>query len=85
MTKYPIQSDIDLPKTVRRGKGFEDAYPFRMMEPGDSIFIPDADAKISGIISNVSRMNKRNILEAVFKARMRTENGVAGTRVWRVS
>lgn len=72
---FKIDKGVPLPETYQRGK-----YPFREMGVGDSFFV--AAAKRSQITSTVSyagrRQGKRFITRAVI------ENGVKGTRVWRI-
>lgn len=85
MSKYNVQHDIPFPGKSRRSDSFDKVYPFRDMDPGDSFFVPASEAKTATLLSSLSRMNKRLPEEGEFKGRSTEENGVAGTRIWRVS
>ncbi len=55
-------------------------FPFAAMKPGDSFFVPAAEAHISRISARVWALAQRNPGQ---KYTCRTVDG--GTRVWRVS
>lgn len=84
MSNIEIDTHIPFPTSSRRTLRFEDAYPFKHMCPGESFFVPASQAKTTTLLSNVSRMNKRHPEKHVFKARFVEEEGVAGTRIWRI-
>ena len=83
MNEIKLQDDIPFPST-KSTKPFEARWPFDQMEPGQSFFIDAAISKPATVISNLSRMNKKNLFDpAVFRGRAVVENGIHGTRVWR--
>lgn len=85
MSKPKIDSNVPLPTRVRRCKKLEDIYPFAELEPGESFFVPESEAKPSTLQSALSRMNKRAPLGgATFVHRPVTENNVRGSRFWRI-
>lgn len=85
MNDIAIDDHVPFPSPSRKAIRFEDAYPFKHMQPGESIFIPTSKAKTVTLLSNVSRMNKRDPEKRVFKARFVVEEEGAGTRIWRIS
>jgi len=70
---FSIDKGVPLPPKIGRTK-----YPFRSMVRGDSFFVPGKFCA-----SVVVQMGKR--MNAVFAQRKVVENGVSGTRIWRVS
>ena len=67
-----IDNDVPAPPHVgRRSK-----YPFRQLEPGQSIFVPLANPPVSywRMMTNY-KLVKRKV----------TENGIAGARIWRTA
>jgi hypothetical protein len=85
MNDIAIDDHVPFPSPSRKATRFEDVYPFKHMQPGESIFIPTSKAKTVTLLSNVSRMNKRDPEKRVFKARFVDEEEGAGTRIWRIS
>lgn len=76
-----IKIDKGIPVApMPNGAGRMALYPFRQMEVGDSFFVPKTGQSITGPIAHAqSRM------DAKFSRRTVTENGVTGTRVWRIA
>jgi len=74
MSEYKIDKGIPVPEPNVRGRTSK--YPFRQMEVGDSVFIPRMASTISGLLSQAKPMK--------FTTRTATEDGIKGTRVWRV-
>ena len=73
-----IDSDISLP-SPKGGAGVV-KYPFRQLEVGQSFFVPGkTQADLSGSIGAARRAMGRK-----FATRRVTEDGVTGTRVWRL-
>jgi len=77
-----IKIDKGLPIPPGSGRGKRSIYPFRQMEIGDSIFIPNKTARIIGGVWGT--FAKRNP-EFAFKARADSVEGVPGVRVWRIA
>ena len=69
---YKIEKDIPVPASRCK-------YPYRLMEIGDSIFIPNADIPPSGSYPSASYFSKRN---PEYKFTIRRVKG--GYRTWRI-
>lgn len=71
-TFYRIERGIPVPQKYQVAK-----YPFEIMEVGDSFFV-----------TNISRsyiaLKKRVLRPKRFACRTVFENGVRGTRIWRI-
>jgi len=74
-----IEKDYPVPEGRRPRK-----YPWREMEVGDSFFTPFTDTSPENARAAVYAANKR-YNGARFKGTVWTENGVDGTRIWRIS
>lgn len=57
-------------------------YPFEDMEVGDSFFAPRDDFPHAGDAARVYAHHRKGKVK--FRTRNVTENGVNGTRVWRI-
>lgn len=79
---YTITNTIPVPKTKRRGTGRKAKYPFMKMTRGDSFFAPGLGKKT--VYAAAYYVMKKTNDKAKFKVLEVNENGVSGTRVWRV-
>lgn len=78
MSEIKIDNNVPIPANAgRRGKG--SMYPFSEMEVGDSFFVSRPQKTMTGSVSSAARKNS-----AKYTTRSVTENGVSGTRVWRI-
>jgi len=76
-----IKIDKDVPIFNRGQRGGRAAkYPFRSMVVGDSFFVGNVNPRTFG--PYVHTVGVR--LGASFRARVTTEDGVKGMRVWRI-
>lgn len=75
-TRYAIDKDVPLPD--QKGKGPWAKYPFRQMEIGDSVFIPDA---YGSTVRSAAHAAGRRLGR---KFCVRSKFGEPGARVWRV-
>lgn len=73
-----VDRGIPLPGNINRGR--KGRYPWRQMQPGDSFFVP---GKSSNTLAACSR-HLRSKTGMDFTGRKVVENGVVGTRVWRL-
>lgn len=73
---YKIEKDVPKPK------GSKTKYPFREMEVGDSVFIPDAPKASNGQFVTMTYIAKSQHKPNHAKFTQRTEG--SGLRVWRV-
>ncbi len=80
MTDYKIEKGVPVP--LGAGCRGRLKYPWALMAPGDSFFVPDSAPKmVSQAASNVARRHKG----LRFATRAVTENGVKGVRVWKIA
>jgi len=76
-----IKIDKDVPLFSPRSRGGKTAkYPFRSMVVGDSFFVGNVNTRVFG--PYVHTVGVR--MGASFTARVTTEDGVKGMRVWRI-
>lgn len=71
--------------TIDKGKPFpkrEAKYPWQKLDKGDSFFVPLGDCSTKSLQNQASTRGLE--LGWVFKARAVEEDGVKGTRVWRL-
>lgn len=71
-----IESGIPIPEPARAKKN----YPWPLLQPGDSFFIPEG--KQANVASAANQFARKNGVR--FVTRVREEDGVSGVRVWRV-
>ena len=76
-----IKIDKGIPVPPRMPRGARSKYPFLGMEVGDSFFVPGIKPRQISPRSCSARLRAEG---AKFATRSVTENGVDGTRVWRV-
>lgn len=74
-----LTSHIQLPELGRRSGGRPPAYPLRIMEVGQSFFTPHAKPQTIGTTRIADETGFK------FAKRTVTEDGVTGTRCWRVA
>lgn len=74
---YKIDKGVKMPKDNKA------KYPWKELDIGDSFFVPLTDCGFNSLRNQAS--SRGAPLGWVFKARAVTENGVEGTRVWRVA
>lgn len=74
MTEFKIDKGIPIPETTTGTK-----YPFSAMAVGDSFFAP---GRTSRQLQNVTSTYRKRGMK--FKAVQQEENGVKGTRIWRI-
>jgi hypothetical protein len=82
-----IDDDIPLPPPERgsgavRGSKFERRLPLRTMQIGQSLFVPSDISEYPKLANRISRLTANFGIR--FAVRQRAENGVKGTRVWRI-
>lgn len=92
MTAIQVERGITLP--IRIGKTTASCppparrhrYPWRQMQVGDSFFVPGyaMGTPIAGFNTLTTSHAKKAIPGAEWITELRNENGVMGTRVWRV-
>lgn len=84
MIRPKIDKGIPIPK-IRRGR--PGLYPFSEMQIGDSFFLPMHGHKLSAS-ANSWKAHRRRQKEPggkwKFETREVKENGIDGTRIWRV-
>lgn len=80
--KYQITNAIPVPPRKPRKNTYKSKYPFRIMAPGDSFFAPGVKGKT--IYMAAYQAFKKMGGRTKFKVIELTENGVSGSRVWRV-
>jgi len=69
---FKIDKDVPIPQVLGQ-------YPFEQMEIGDSFFAAGHTTnQIQNAASNHRKKGKK------FRSRRVTENGVEGTRIWRI-
>jgi len=74
-----IDSDIPIPDSVSATR----RYPFPQLEIGQSFFVPASEKRTDQIQTaahNWAKYNNRKLT-----VRRRVENGITGTRVWRIA
>lgn len=79
-----IDDGIPLPDRLYKG-GRKAKYPFDQMAVGQSFFVPADGEKKKSVRAAAHGASKRYDGNRTFATRSTTENGVAGTRVWRIS
>lgn len=79
---YQITNAVPLPPRKPRKNTYKSKYPFKMMSPGDSFFAPGIKGKT--IYMAAYQAFKKMGGKTKFKVIELTENGVSGSRVWRV-
>lgn len=79
---YQITNAMPVPSRKRRPSTYKGKYPFKMMSPGDSFFAPGMKGKT--IYMAAYYASKRMGGKTRFKVIELSENGVSGSRVWRV-
>ena len=72
---FKIEKNFPIPES---GVGRPVKYPFGIMDVGDSFFVP----KPNRISSAASHFGKRN--NKKFRSLPVVEDGIEGTRVWRI-
>jgi hypothetical protein len=80
--KYAITNTVPVPKARKRGGGRNPKYPFMQMTRGDSFFAPGLGKRT--VYGAAYYIVKKTGGKAKFKVMEVNENGVSGTRVWRV-
>jgi hypothetical protein len=79
MTYEPGRIDKGIPIPPDRVSGKAKKYPqLRVMEIGDSFFVPD---KITNSMTNTLRCARPR----KFRMRTRVEDGITGIRIWRIA
>ena len=75
---FKIESGIPIPPRSR-GPGRKSAYPFALLEPGQSFFVKKAKSKTMSVLANQhgKRLGRR------FTVRTVIESGKEGVRIWR--
>lgn len=75
---FELTNTIPLPNSGPRGRKVK--YPFRVMKPGDSFFVPNTK---SATVYQAARKAALACGDRKFVVRSVSERGVAGARVWR--
>jgi hypothetical protein len=76
---FVIQKGVPLPRALTRAK-----YPFRLMDVGESFFVP-CEARMKGgesVTVAAHAFGRKNGMK--FATRMMNENGTRGVRIWRI-
>lgn len=87
-TPFKVESGIPFCgkyKVQLRRVPLEQMYPFKQMAVGDSFFVPAYTIRIPTVQVAISRVNKRGLVDGVYKHLPVVENSVAGSRVWRIA
>jgi len=85
----PIDKDVPLPPVNRRrcgGAANQRRYvriPYRAMQIGDSVFIPEHDSPNDSVKAAIQRYIWRTETAMRFETRKWIEHMIEGTRVWR--
>jgi hypothetical protein len=79
---YMITNTVPVPKAKKRGGGRNPKYPFMQMTRGDSFFAPGLGKRT--VYGAAYYVMKKTGGKTKFKVMEVNENGVSGTRVWRV-
>lgn len=72
--------DQDKPYPGIKKRGRKTKYPFALMKTRDSVFLEEPICKISSSTGMWGRKLNRK-----FRCRTVVENGIKGTRVWRIA
>jgi len=79
---YTITNNVPVPKAKKRGGGRNPKYPFMQMTRGDSFFAPGLGKRT--VYGAAYYVMKKTGGKTKFRVMELNENGVNGTRVWRV-
>jgi hypothetical protein len=90
MQVYEIRSDIPVPKKRSWNHKGAARYPIDKMKVGDSFFVPSSTAKYTCVRQYLFILTKKQLEKGQTKKRLRfhgkelVENGVEGSRHWRI-